>query len=474
MGRKFKPRLPAPGEVLYPLDGSPAVESVMSPSGLKLALYAWRVQQPKTVALFIHGVQTHARFEFLRHLNPGEPDLPSPAPPAAAAPAGAAQAAPAAAAAAAAAPEAAAKERRGRGKAKAVRPIGRQCLRWCIYEGSWVQQLNRWGCSVYAGDLQSFGLSEGWKGRRCSVERLDNFAMDVIAFAEFVAADISARPATGGSPAPSGDQQPPPIYLVGISMGGFSVIRALEIMGETHHWLVREAPTSEAPHQEAPAAPPRQGPPHSSTQGAPVEPPEGAPSAALSTGSPSGTLTEAPTGAPSGAPTGAPSGASDDIRPRIVGCVALAPMLSIEKASSGAYNRTMTKVGGVLSRVAPHLGVVKVPPARLPWVDDQKNEDPLVTCPLKIPARLAAEVMAAVPRVHLNAKFIPLHIALLIIHAREDSIVEPQGSIRFMNESGAHIQKRRLDILEGERGHYLVIEPGNDEVLAAIKEWLRL
>lgn len=43
-----------------------------------------------------------------------------------------------------------------------------------------------------------------------------------------------------------------------------------------------------------------------------------------------------------------------------------------------------------------------------------------------------------------------------------------------MNESGAHIQKRRLDILEGERGHYLVIEPGNDEVLAAIKEWLRL
>lgn len=51
-----------------------------------------------------------------------------------------------------------------------------------------------------------------------------------------------------------------------------------------------------------------------------------------------------------------------------------------------------------------------------------------MTCPLKIPARLAAEVMAAVPRVHLNAKFIPLHIALLIIHAREDSIVEPQVS----------------------------------------------
>ena len=41
---------------------------------------------------------------------------------------------------------------------------------------------------------------------------------------------------------------------------------------------------------------------------------------------------------------------------------------------------------------------------------------------------MAAEVMAAVPRVHAEAKNIPSHLRLKIIHAREDAIVEPQVS----------------------------------------------
>ncbi|CDJ32971.1 uncharacterized protein EMH_0074120 [Eimeria mitis] len=427
MARKQKPRLPSPGEILYPLDGNPETATVVNPKGLKLTIYAWRVPQPKAAVLFIHGVQTHARFEFLRHLSPDEPDVVLPA-----TAAGTSAPANTAAETAKAGTARAAKESEGAKEGED------QYVRWCIYEGSWFQQLNKAGCSVYAGDLESFGLSEGWKGRRCSVERLDDLGFDVISFSEFVAEDLAKQNKRGDS----GDNQAlPPICLVGISMGGFSVIRALELMGERKHWLL--VPSG------APAANGR--------------------SAAADNAEPEG----------AGANGAAGDGAAADAvaaseRAHIVACVALAPMLAIEKATSGVFNKTVAKLSGVLSKVLPHLGAVKVPPARLRWVDVQKDEDPLVTCPLKIPCRMGAEVLAAVPRVHAEAKSIPSHIRLKIIHAREDSIVEPQGSMRFINESATQITERELQILEGERGHYLVIEPGNEEVLNSIKEWFKI
>lgn len=390
MGRKQQQKLPAPEENIYPHDGSPEIGSVTNQQGLKLMTYVWRVKEPKAAVLFIHGVQTHARFEFLRHLQPEDPELPIPAAGSVTGDAEPGANTPSTAQAA------------GDATSKKDSPAkgSKQYTRWCIYEGSWVQQLNDAGCSVYAGDLQSFGLSEGWKGRRCSVERLDHLASDVVCFAEYAANDLMKQ---------LGDAQPPPIFFVGISMGGFSVVRSLEVMGKENHYLVRAEGT-----------------------------------------------------------------APEDKRPRIVGCVALAPMLSVEKASAGALNKAAAKVGGVLSRLTPHLGIAKVPPARLLWVDVQKDEDPLVTCPSKIPCRMAVEVLSAVPRVHAEAKHIPSHLRLLIIHAKEDTIVEPVGSSRFHKESAAHVTERHLQLLEGDRGHYLVIEPENAEVINSIREFLKI
>lgn len=386
---KQQKKLTSPEENIYPHDGSPEISSLTNQQGLKLTAYVWRVKDPKAAVLFIHGVQSHARFEFLRHLQPEEPELPNPA---ARAVAGDAEPGADTPSTAQASGDAVSKKNPANGS--------KQFTRWCIYEGSWVQQLNDAGCSVYAGDLQSFGLSEGWKGRRCSVERLDHLASDVICFAENVANDLMKQ---------AGDAPLPPIFFVGISMGGFSVVRSLEVMGKENHWLVR---------------------------------PEGS--------------------------------APEDRRPRLAGCVALAPMLSVEKASSGTLNKAAAKVGGVLSRLTPHWGIAKVPPARLLWVDVQKDEDPLVTCPLKIPCRMAVEVLLSVPKVHADAKHIPAHLRILIIHAKQDTIVEPVGSSRFHTESAMHVNDRRLHLLEGERGHYLVIEPENADVINTIREWLKI
>ena len=48
---------------------------------------------------------------------------------------------------------------------------------------------------------------------------------------------------------------------------------------------------------------------------------------------------------------------------------------------------------------------------------------------MKIPCRLAVEVLSAVKQVHSDAENIPSHMRLLIVHARQDSIVEPAVSI---------------------------------------------
>ncbi|KAL8442593.1 hypothetical protein Emed_007249 [Eimeria media] len=395
MGLRKKKQLPALSDNIYPHDGSPEIGSLTNAQGLQLTTYCWRVKEPRAGVMLVHGVQSHARFEFLRHLQPGEEELPLPSPPQ---PAGA---------------------QGTDGESRNITPstsqpsrdttnVSSACkkyTRWCIYEKSWVQQLNEAGCSVYAVDLQSFGHSQGWKNRRCSVERLDHLASDVVCFAEHVAADLQKQVDSQGEAAAAR-----PLYLVGISMGGFSVIRSLELMGKANHWLLRAADGS----SEA------------------------------------------------------------DKRPRLLGCVALAPMLSVEKASAGAFNKVAAKMGSTFSRLTPHMGIAKLPGARLRWIDEQKNEDPLVTSPMKLPCRMAVEVLEAIPRVHEEAKYIPADLKFIIIHAEQDTLVEPVGSKRFHAESAQHMSNRELKILQGDRGHYLVIEPENADVIAAIKAFIQV
>ncbi|KAL8443838.1 hypothetical protein Emag_005803 [Eimeria magna] len=400
MGLRKKKQLPAPSDGIYPHDGSPEIGSFTNAQGLQLTTYCWRVKEPRAGVMLVHGVQSHARFEFLRHLQPGEEELPLPSTPQPAGPRGAGGGSDKLT------PSASQPSRDTTNAPNACK----RYTRWCIYEKSWVQQLNEAGCSVYAVDLQSFGHSQGWKNRRCSVERLDHLASDVVCFAEHVAADLQRQVDSQSDAAAVR-----PLYLVGISMGGFSVIRSLELMGKANHWLLRAA---------------------------------------------------------SGSAAGA--AAETDRRPRLVGCVALAPMLSVEKASSGAFNKVAAKMGSAFSRLTPHMGIAKLPAARLRWIDEQKNEDPLVTSPMKLPCRMAVEVLEAIPRVHEEAKYIPADLKFMIIHAEQDTLVEPVGSKRFHAESAQHILNRELKILQGDRGHYLVIEPENADVIAAIKAFMQL
>lgn len=46
----------------------------------------------------------------------------------------------------------------------------------------------------------------------------------------------------------------------------------------------------------------------------------------------------------------------------------------------------------------------------------------------KIPCRMANEILDSMSKVHADAKYIPPHLRLLIVHAERDTIVEPAVS----------------------------------------------
>ncbi|PHJ23465.1 pst-a-like protein [Cystoisospora suis] len=123
------------------------------------------------------------------------------------------------------------------------------------YQGSWVEALNNAGFLVTAMDLQGHGLSEGWQKKRASVRRLDDFAVDVIQFLAVIRrrcqflrgihkqyvqqtvgeGDESDRLwANVKENSKDGDDvdEPLPIFLMGLSLGGWVAARTTQLLGD--------------------------------------------------------------------------------------------------------------------------------------------------------------------------------------------------------------------------------------------------
>ncbi|CDR94529.1 lysophospholipase, putative [Babesia bigemina] len=111
-----------------------------------------------------------------------------------------------------------------------------------VYEGSFINKLNELGYNVYGLDHQSHGMSEGLKGRRNYYLDLENIVDDVIQFIDIVKRgqfeNTEERYTEGviGGPSQIGK-----IYLAGISMGGFIVLRTAQktaIYNQDNHMFV--------------------------------------------------------------------------------------------------------------------------------------------------------------------------------------------------------------------------------------------
>uniref|UniRef100_A0A0G4FRX9 Serine aminopeptidase S33 domain-containing protein n=1 Tax=Chromera velia CCMP2878 TaxID=1169474 RepID=A0A0G4FRX9_9ALVE len=135
-------------------DGNPERKSFLNKKKLRVIYYEWKAKRPSACVIAVHGITSHARLEWLTF--PGTK-----------------------------------------------------------YEGSWVEAFLQKNITFVGVDQQGHGLSEGWKGERCAMERVDDLVDDL----EHVVASVRA---SDTAPAPL------PLFILGMSMGGCVTTLLLE------------------------------------------------------------------------------------------------------------------------------------------------------------------------------------------------------------------------------------------------------
>eukprot|EP00922_Rhytidocystis_sp_ex-Travisia-forbesii_P024643 GHVS01036175.1.p1 GENE.GHVS01036175.1~~GHVS01036175.1.p1 ORF type:complete len:477 (+),score=56.16 GHVS01036175.1:132-1562(+) len=385
----------------YDSDGDPIVGSFTNSKGLKVVHYTWvpsdvcldatsadresvgRSPTVKGHVFLVHGYAGHARFEWLKH---DLPDRPNASP---------------------------------------------------VMSGSWVERFTEAGYVVSALDLQSFGCSEGWGGNRASVEEVDDLTRDVIQWITRL-----RSPVTKGELDDHIDEktkarlQNQPAFLLGISLGGYIVIRAIQLlnMNRSISYL------SSSPKNRS--------------------------SISSGSGTMDGILADNTSSPPTTASSLPHSPASPDggaaRQPPIDGVIALCPMLSLEKLKKKLANRVLLPIAGIVSSFAPHLAIAeKEVNTNHPECEAAVDADPL-TYKGKARARFAHSVLEAVDTVQRHAPHVfyrgeeaasscEMVIPLLLVHSKHDTMCDPEGSKEFFKRVEEAYDPSDTAESEGER-----------------------
>ncbi|GAB64435.1 PST-A protein [Plasmodium cynomolgi strain B] len=164
--------------------------SFISRDGLELKTYEWVVNKPVGIIILVHALNSHVRFEYLKHNVIIE------------------------------------------SKEKAILVDAKN---YYIYKGSWIEQFNKRGYSVYGLDMRGHGQSGCVQNVKTHVNDFQELVYDVLEYANIVYDSLCS-----GSASSSKEQLPsgmnnikkndiPPFYFMGLSMGGNIVLRVLEL-----------------------------------------------------------------------------------------------------------------------------------------------------------------------------------------------------------------------------------------------------
>ncbi|ETW36592.1 hypothetical protein PFTANZ_02716 [Plasmodium falciparum Tanzania (2000708)] len=170
------------------------VDSFYNKDGLSIKNYSWTVKKAIGLIILIHGLTSHMRLAFLKH------------------------------------------------NVNIVSNNHAELIdadNYYLYEGSWIEEFNKNGYSVYGIDLQGHGESDGYDNLRLHVNNFDDYAGDVIEYIRRVNALITSEENVLDENTSDYDEKKKnrkkiPIYILGSSMGGNVVLRALEILGESN------------------------------------------------------------------------------------------------------------------------------------------------------------------------------------------------------------------------------------------------
>ncbi|CAD2098460.1 lysophospholipase, putative [Plasmodium vinckei lentum] len=308
------------------LDGRPKVDTFNNKNGLAIKTYAWEVKNPVAILFLVHGLSGNARFEYLRHNITLV------------------------------------------GYEKAIL---NDADNFYIYKGSWIEEFNKKGMSVYGLDLQGHGLSEGWENLVKHVREFDDMVYDVLQFINRVHDTLCLEKyksnLNNGENANSLhnniiNTKLPPFYIMGQSMGGNIILRLLETIGKSKDIT------------------------------------------------------------------------ANNNKINIRGAISLAGMISIEEIlKKPSYKYFFIPFAKVLSTAFPSLRVI--PPLefkKFPYINNIFEFDKYVSL-RPVTCRLAYELLRAIQNLNNDISYLPKDVPLLFVHSREDSACFFNGVQTFFN-----------------------------------------
>ncbi|SOS81590.1 lysophospholipase, putative [Plasmodium sp. gorilla clade G1] len=168
--------------------------SFYNKDGLLIKSYSWEVREPLGIIILVHGLASHIRFGFLKQ------------------------------------------------NAKIVNNDHAVLIdgdNYYIYEGSWIEKLNKNGYSVYGLDLQGHGESDGYQNLKLHIKDYDDYIYDLIDFIKSVYESIISKKEKKQMYITDNDIiETVPIYLVGYSMGANIILRALQLLNKSNDNLI--------------------------------------------------------------------------------------------------------------------------------------------------------------------------------------------------------------------------------------------
>ncbi|SPJ13126.1 lysophospholipase, putative [Plasmodium sp. DRC-Itaito] len=172
------------------------VSSFCNKDGLRIKSYSWIVKKALGIIILVHGLASHIRFGFLNK------------------------------------------------NAKIVsndHAVLIDADNYFIYEGSWIEKLNKNGYSVYGLDLQGHGESDGYQNLKLHINDYDDYIYDLIDYIKRVKESSILECETKSSTLDNEKIETlenPPIYLAGFSMGANIMLRAMELLNNSNDDLI--------------------------------------------------------------------------------------------------------------------------------------------------------------------------------------------------------------------------------------------
>ncbi|KYO00342.1 putative lysophospholipase [Plasmodium gaboni] len=356
-----------PNEPVTRVDGTPRLDSFFNKDGLLLRTYSWTVKKAVGIIVLLHGLNAHVRLQFLKqNVEVVSND----------------------------------------------EVILKDIDNYYVYKDSWIEKLNDNGFSVYGIDLQGHGKSDGWNNLRANINFFDDLIYDVMQYIEKINEDISLEYKNESNMNVSNidssntdssynninndDNEKPPIYLMGLSLGGNIALRTLEILGKTY----------------------------------------------------------------------------DYEKYNIKGCISLAGMISIEELQSNCsykYRYFLVPFSKLISSCFPSF---RLPQnfnfQKFPYVNDLINYD-TYRHDKWITIKFGRQILRSIKNLNNDMKYIPKDIPILFIHSVDDSACYYNGVINFYD--ALESENKEVHTLY-DMDHILTMEPGNEEVLKKVINWI--